>query len=143
MASREAGIIVLSESGAGEFLSHAMMQHGLDAAWCKSMGEMLRDHPPPTLSVFVIHIDRDRKGPLLVAAGWMALEHPQVQKIAIVGEPLTLPIATYLTACSVEVVRARLEPSEVEHVVSVVSQASQRRAWALSGHACLHRVENT
>ena len=132
MDTRRSGIVVLSESVAGEALSRAIVERGMDAAWCRDLEELLRGHPLPSLSVLVMHLDPGRKGPLLLAVGRLAVEYPGLQKVAIVEDPLSLPVAVYLTACAVELVRARLDLSSLDGIASAVGQARERQAWSLA-----------
>lgn len=128
----KAEIVLLSSSAMAEVLLEAMVQRGLTATWCPDFREMVLRLPIPSLSVLVIDLEQERKGSLLAAVGRMALEYPRVQKVAILEHPPSLPVATYLTACAVELVRTRLDRASLEEIVFMVSEARERQAWSLA-----------
>ena len=131
MSDTQNFIAILEGSPVGEALTESMARQGLPAACFESL-ESLRDSASlSSTSVFVFRIGRNRLGSLLIALGHMSHEYPSLRKVAVVDDGISVILATYLSACSVDFLNTCLDAPGVDRVATTVRRIVDQRPWCL------------
>jgi hypothetical protein len=90
---------------------------------------LVAEQPLGGLRVLVIWTRGVPKGRLLPLLAWLNLEHPSVQKIAMLEVPPPLVVAEYLTFCGVEVIWTGTVEDRVEQLNLLVNRSEERTRW--------------
>jgi hypothetical protein len=121
-------VVLLSDSEARRALA-ARLSPDDGVACYGSLEEMARGEPLSRVDVLVVASRPAMNGLLLAALGRMSVDHPEIQKVAVLDGPPALPVAGFLTACDVDLVWAGTEDERLDRVVSIVEQMRERKAW--------------
>ena len=126
----EGSTVVLSDAKEAPRLAAELAARTGPAAWYADVRELLTERPLSSVAVVVLHCRAHPKGTLLATLGRMHVEYPGIRTVAVLDEPLPLPIAEYLTSCGVLL----LWNSEdgTERLASVVNQLHERTRWIAS-----------
>ncbi len=128
--SQEAGsLVVLSESGAVSSLAERLMRAGGRVACYGSMAELLRDEPIPAMQALVVHCREAPNGVLLAGLGRLAVEHPGLPKVAVLEGAPPLAVASYLTACGVELVWPDSVEAGTDRLATLVERIHEGTKW--------------
>lgn len=133
MATREAeATVLLSDTATAPALAAKLEAAGDHVACYGDMAELVRARPLSTVGVLVLHFHPSPKGVLLAALGRLTHEYPGIQKVAVMDQPVPLPIAEYLTACDVELVWTRETDEGGDRLAGVVGNMHERTGWAVA-----------
>lgn len=114
------GIRARLRPGSGAVVSYATVE------------ELMQQERLDSVAVLVIDSPRQPNALLLAALGRMNLEYPAMQKVAFLeGEP-SLPIASYLTGCGVDLVCRHGGEEAIDELATVVDRMRERTKWIVS-----------
>ena len=85
-----------------------------------------------SVAVLVIDTRPQPKGVLLAALGRMNVEYPAIQKIAVLDGPPSLPVASYLTSCGVDLVWSGSGEENLDKLATVVDRTYARTKWIVN-----------
>ncbi len=131
MSDQENIVAILEGSSADEALSESISRQGLPAVRIGSLESLSQCDSLSSISVFVFRVGRERLGSLLIALGRLSLEYPGVRKLAVVDDGLSVVLASYLSACSVDFLNTCLDAPGVDRVASRVRGIVEQRPWYL------------
>lgn len=119
--------VLLTDAEAAPDLAATLDPGEGKVAWYGSLAELVRDRSLSSVEVLVLHFRPMPKGVLLAALGRLNLEYPAIQKVAVMENPLPLPIAEYLTSCGVDL----YWPKEAngEGLGALVDRMHERTRW--------------
>ena len=106
-----------------------------DPARCvESVGDLVRRQPLNSVAVLVLDPGSIPAGILLADVGRLHVEHPGVQKLALLDEDPPLEVVTYLTSCGVDILRrgADEEADGGERLAAVLDDLRERARWSAS-----------
>ena len=122
--------VLLSDADDAADLAAGLAHRSLPAACYPSVADLLRDRQLSSVSVLVLRFRPLPKGILLANLGRINLEFPWMQKLMVLDGPLPLPIAEYLTACDVDLIRCQLmDAGDADHLATVVNRLQERNQW--------------
>ncbi|HSW31191.1 MAG TPA: hypothetical protein VLH75_17020 [Longimicrobiales bacterium] len=124
--------VLLSEAEDASRLVAELSARTGPAAWYANVGEMLTERPFSSVSVLVLHGHTLPKGTLLATLGRMHVEHPEIQKVAVLDEEPPLPIAEYLASCGVSLLWNGNSEEGADRLASVVNQLHEKTRWIAS-----------
>ncbi len=128
--SQEAGpVVVLSESGAASSLAEQLVRAGGRVACYGSMAELLRDEAVPAMAALVVQSREVPNGVLLAGLGRLAVEHPGLPKVAVLESAPPLAVASYLTACGVELVWPESAEAGTDRLAMLVERIHEGTKW--------------
>ena len=122
--------VMLSDSPERMMVAANLARRSCRVACYTSLEQLFAAHPPASIPVLIFHLYQRPKGSLLVVIGRLAVEHPEIQKVAVTEAPLPLEVAGYLTACDVDLVPMAPDGQDAQ-LASLVSRMYERR------HRCL------
>lgn len=123
------GHVVLLSDAEGRLALAARLSPQNGIACYGSLEELARGEALSGVDVLVVASRPAVNGLLLAALGRMSVDHPEIQKVAVLDGPPALPVAGFLTACDVDLVWAGTEEERMERVASIVAQMRERKAW--------------
>ena len=132
MDNRPNIVAILEGSTADEALTESITRQGLPAIGFGSLESLSHSDSLSSISVFVFRVGRERLGSLLIALGRLSVDYPGVRKLAVVDEGLSVVLATYLSACSVDFLDACLDAPGIDRVASTVRRISEQGPWCLA-----------
>lgn len=100
--------------------------------WYANVEDLIHGQPLSSVAVLVLKTPSQPKGDLLVALGRMNLEYPAMQKVVVMEGPPPLPVASYLTACGVDIIWSGSGEENMENLATVVDRMRERRQWIAS-----------
>lgn len=121
--------VLLADSGRAASIAAALANHAPAFAWYTTLDELLREQPLGSVSVLILHFDREPKGILLSLLARIALEFPGIQMVASLQGTPSLVVAEHLTACGIELVWPSAEAPGIDGLVSVVDRMQERSQW--------------
>jgi hypothetical protein len=124
----EGSTVLLSDPEGAASLAEQVSRGAGKAACYSSVAELVRARPLSTISVLVLNFRPHPKGILLATLGRMNVEYPGMQKVAVLDEPLPLPIAEYLTSCGVDLLWNG-SPDTGDRLASTVDRLMERTQW--------------
>jgi hypothetical protein len=124
-------IAILEGSPAGEALTESMARQGLPATCFESLESLSDNLSLSSTSVFVFRVGRSRLGSLLIALNHMSHEYPGLRKLAVVDGGISVVLAAYLSACSVDFLNTRLDGPGVDRVATRVRRIVDQRPWSV------------
>ena len=125
-------VAILEGSSADEALTESINKQGLPAVRFGSLESLSRSDSLSSVSVFVFRLGKERLGSLLIALGCLSLEYPGVRKLAVVDDGLSVVLAAYLSACSVDFLNTCLDAPGVDRVATTVRRIVEQRPWCLA-----------
>ena len=128
----DADVVVLSDSEAASALAACVSAPANAFTWYANVEDLMHARPLSSVAVLVVDIRPQPKGVLLAALGRMNLEYPAMQKIAVVAGPPPLPIASYLTACGVDLVWAGAGQESMDQLATVMNRTYARTKWIVN-----------
>ena len=128
----EGSTVLLSEATDAPRLMAELSARTGPAAWYANVGDMLTERPFSSVSVLVLHGHTLPKGTLLATLGRMHVEHPEIQKVAVLDEEPPLPIAEYLASCGVSLLWNGNSEEGADRLASVVNQLHEKTRWIAS-----------
>ena len=128
----EGSTVLLSEAADASRLVAELSARTGPAAWYANVGDMLTERPFSSVSVLVLHGHTLPKGTLLATLGRMHVEHPEIQKVAVLDEEPPLPIAEYLASCGVSLLWNGNSEEGADRLASVVNQLHEKTRWIAS-----------
>ena len=128
----EGSTVLLSEAEDASRLVAELSARTGPASWYANVGEMLTERPFSSVSVLVLHGHTSPKGALLATLGRMHVEHPEIQKVAVLDEEPPLPIAEYLASCGVSLLWNGNSEEGANRLASVVNQLHEKTRWIAS-----------
>lgn len=128
----EGSTVVVSDQKEAAAALAAKVSHGSEEPACySSVAELVRERPLSSISVLVLNFRPLPKGILLATLGRMSVEYPGMQKVAVLDEPLPLPIAEYLTSCGVGLLWNG-SPDTGDRLASTVDRLAECIPWIAS-----------
>ncbi len=128
--TQEAGsVVVLSESQALPSLAERLAKPGLRVVWYGSMDALLRGEPVAALEALVVQCREVPNGVLLAALGRLAVEHPGLPKVAVLESMPPLAVASYLTACGVDLVWPESVEAGTDRLATLVERIHEGTKW--------------
>ena len=125
----EGSTVVVSDPKEAAAALAAKVSNGTEEPACySSVAELVRERPLSSISVLVLNFRPLPKGILLVTLGRMKVEYPGMQKVAVLDQPLPLPIAEYLTECGVDLLWNG-SPDTGDRLASTVDRLTERVQW--------------
>jgi len=121
-------VVVSDPKEAAAGLTASVSRGRSEAACYASVAELVRAQPLDSISVLVLNFRPPPKGILLATLGRMSVESPGMQKVAVLDEPLPLPIAEYLTSCGVDLLWDG-SPDTGDRLASTVDRLTERVQW--------------
>lgn len=98
-------------------------------AWYTSLEELVREQPLSSVAVLVFFFSPLPKGVMLPIIARMALEYPSMQKVVVMEDRPSLPLAEYLTACGADLIWAKPRENDPEQLASVLDRMHERIQW--------------
>lgn len=124
--------VLLSDEEAAPTLAARLASEEGQVPWYASIGDLVRARPLSSVGVLVIHFRPVPNGVLLAALGRMNVEYPGIQKVAVMEDPLPLPIAEYLTSCGVELFWTQEPGGGTDRLAEFVDSMHERIQWIVS-----------
>jgi hypothetical protein len=122
--------VLLSDAEDAKALAADLALRSLPATCHATVAELLKDEQLSSVAVLVMRFPPLPKGMLLAHLGKLNLEYPWMQKLMVVEGTLPLPIAEYLTACGVDLVRCRRrDAADADHLATLVQRLQERSQW--------------
>jgi hypothetical protein len=132
MSKRNRSTVLLSDTDEAQVLARYLEGQSLPAACYPSVSELLRDRGLSSISVLVLVFRPLPAGVILATLGRINLEYPRMQKVVVLDQPPPLPIAQYLTSCSVNLIRfAQGDEKGVNRLAAVVHHLQDRADWLM------------
>ena len=126
IADKVGSTVVVTGDSSRDVVDRLSRERGV---WkCDDLSQLLREDVLSNLAVLVVVAGPFLCGVSLAVLGWINLEYPRIQKVAVVEGPLSLPVVRFLTSCGVELIWAKPNGG-VEHIVSVVDRMKGRSGW--------------
>ncbi len=128
--TEEAGsVVLLSEADARASLAERLARPGRRVACYESMADLVRREPASTIEVLVVQCRDTPNGLLLAALGRLAVEHPGLPKVALLTNEPPLAVASYLTACGVDLVWPDAVEEGTDRVATLVERIHEGTKW--------------
>jgi hypothetical protein len=124
-------VAILEGSPADQALTESIARQGLPAMRFGSLESLSSSDSLPSISVFVFRVGGKRLGSLLIALSRLSLDYPGVRKLAVVDDGLSIVLASYLSACSVDFLNTCLDAAGVDRVAITVRRIVEQRPWYL------------
>ena len=122
--------VLLSEAEDGAAMTADLALRALPATCYPTVADLIQDRPLSSVAVLIMRSPPLPNGRLLVNLAWLNVEYPWMQKLMVVDGMLPLPMAEYLTACGVELVRCKKQgPAGADQLASVVNRLRERNQW--------------
>jgi hypothetical protein len=132
MATREAETtVLLSDEEAATELAAKLGAAGEEVVCYSNMADLVRERPLSSVAVLVLHFRPVPKGTLLAALGRLTHEYPWIQKVAVMDDPVPLPIAEYLASCGVDFFWKQQEEDD-DRLAGVVDDMHERTRWVVT-----------
>jgi len=131
MSDQSNYIAILEGSPTGEALTESMARQGLPATCFESLESLSESASLASTSVFVFRVGRNRIGSLLIALSRMSLDYPGLRKLAVVDDGISVILAAYLSACSVDFLNTCLDAPGVDRVATTVRRIVDQRPWCV------------
>ena len=128
--SQDAGsVVLLSDSEAMPSLAERLARPGRRVACYDSLEDLVRDEPVSAIEVLVLQWREMPNGVLLAALGRMTVDHPGLQKVAVMDSAPPLPVASYLTACGVDLVWPGRSEDGPDRLSTLVERIHEGTEW--------------
>lgn len=124
-------VAVLADPVPGKALVDALKRQGVAARDFQDLPDFVKALHPGSVAVLVVQF-RDGRPGHLEAWARMALEAPCVRKLAVLEQQPSLCMASYLTACSVEIVKTTLDEQGLERVAGMVRRMAAQHDYCLA-----------
>lgn len=100
----------------------------------ESVAELAEPSLLPSVAVLVLDSWTVPSGRLLAALGRLSVEHPGIQKVALLSADPPLPVATYLTSCGVHILLDRSDDESGADglLTAVIASLKERARWSTS-----------
>lgn len=132
MATREAEMtVLLSDEEAATELAAKLGAAGEEVACYSDMADLVRERSLSSVAVLVLHYRPVPKGTLLAALGRLSHEYPWIQKVAVMDDPVPLPVAEYLAQCGVDLFWKEQE-EDSDRLAGVVDDMHERTRWVVA-----------
>ena len=128
----DANVVVLSEPEEASALAERLSAPAESITWYANVEDLMHAQPLSSVAVLVIDTRKQPKGVLLAALGRMNVEYPAMQKIAVLDGPPPLPVASYLTACGVNLFWAGSGEGNLDQLATVVDRTYARTKWIVN-----------
>ena len=129
MTEQAGSVVLLSAADARASLAERLQRPGRRVACYDSLAELFRGEPVSTIEVLVVQCRDVPNGVLLATLGRLAVEHPGIAKVAVLqGEP-PLPMASYLTACGVDLVWPDSVEAGTDRLATLVERIHEGTKW--------------
>ncbi len=126
-------LIAILESGpADDALAESLIRDGLPIVCFHDLEALIHSDRLSSIAVLIFRVSELRLGSLLIVLSRLSLEYPGLRKVAIVEEGISVILAAYLSACSVEFLETYLDTSGVERVVRSVRRILEQRTWCFA-----------
>ena len=131
--SKQPDLVAILEAGPGDdVLAESLARAGLPLVCFPSLEALSHSDRLSSIAVLVSRIGEVRFGSLLIALSRLSLEYPGLRKLAIVEGGLSVSLAAYLSACSVEFLDTYLDALGLERVVRSVRRILEQRTWCFA-----------
>ncbi len=131
--SNQPNLIAILEGGpADDALAESLAREGLPVVCFPNLEALSHSDRLSSISVLVFRVGEVRLGSLLIALGRLGLEYPGLRKLAIVEGGISVVLAAYLSACSVEFLDTYLDALGLERVVRSVRRILEQRTWCFA-----------
>lgn len=131
--SNQPNLIAILEGGpADDALAESLAREGLPIVCFPSLETLSHSDRLSSIAVLVFRVGEVRLGSLLIALSRLSFEYPGLQKLAIVRGGMSVVLATYLSACSVEFLDTYLDALGLERVVRSVRRILEQRTWCFA-----------
>ena len=122
--------VLLSDVEVASELAATLEAAGEEVACYSTIGDLVRERSLSSVEVLVLHFRPLPKGVLLAALGRLKHEYPGMQKVAVMDNPVPLPIAEYLTECGVDFIWSKEEG--IDCLSGVVDDMHERTRWLVT-----------
>jgi hypothetical protein len=131
--NNQPNLIAILEGGpADHALAESLTREGLPVVCFHDLEALIHSGRLSSIGVLVFRVSDVRLGSLLIALSLLSLEYPGLRKVAIVEESMSVILAAYLSACSVEFLETYLDASGLERVVRSVRRILEQRTWCFA-----------
>lgn len=96
----------------------------------ESLDRLFEDRDPDSVEILILHTRKGPSGVALAAITQLALEHPGMQKVAVLEDSPSIPMAKQLTACGFDLVQRDRESEEPLDLGLLIERMQERTAWA-------------
>jgi hypothetical protein len=128
--------VLLSDRDAAFTLAGRLSRCRRPVTWYPSLEELLKEQSPSSIGVLIIHAQNHPPGVLLANMARLAVTYPGIQKIAVINDPPSLPLAKQLAACGFEFISPHLfpdpeasEPESRDPLVETVDRLLEQSPW--------------
>ncbi len=132
MSDQSKIVAILGGGVRDDVLTQSIAMEGLPAMRFGSLESLSHSNCLASLSVFVFRVGRERLGALLIALSRLSVDYPNVRKIAVVEDGLSIILAAYLSACSVDLLNTGLEAGGVDEVAGAVRRIIEQGSWCVT-----------
>ncbi len=94
-----------------------------------TMEALLDSRTLESVGVLILHTKSAPRGVLLARLAQIALDHPGMQKVALMEGVLSLPLAKHLTACGFRIIRDEAESGNDTFLPQLVDEMRKRGGW--------------
>lgn len=122
-------VVVLSEADDARAITARLQSSAGDVRWFANVEDLVQQQQLSSVSMLVFEAHAQPQGLLLVALGKMNLEYPAMQKVALLDEEPSLPVARYLTACGVDLICAPSDEERIDRLAVAVDRMQERTKW--------------
>lgn len=125
-------VVVLSDSEGARLLAERLVPKTGPIAWYANMEELIHDKSLSSIGVLVVHAKPQPSGVLLAALGRMNVEYPAMQKVAVLDEAPSLPVAGFMAACGVNLIWPGSNDEGIDQLAAAVNRMHERTTWIVS-----------
>ena len=124
--------MVLCEKAEQAELNREFASWAGEASAYDELSDLLEEHPPESIGVLAVHARRQPPGALLATLTRWAVEFPWIQKVAVLDDSPTLPIAKELTRSGFWLVRADGSDGPATSLCRALEVLSAQQAWVVA-----------
>jgi hypothetical protein len=125
-------IAILEGGPSDDALAKSLSRDGLHIVRFPDLEALIHSGRLSSIAVLVFRVGQVRLGTLLIVLSRLSLEYPGLRKVAIVKDDMSVMLAAYLSACSVEFLETYLDESGLERVVRSVRRILEQRTWCFA-----------
>ena len=120
--------VLISEEG-DSVLEDRLSQCRAPVLRFTTMEALMDSEALESVGVLILHTRSAPRGVLLARLAQIALDHPGMQKVALMEGVLSLPLAKHLTACGFRIVRDEAEGGDESFLPHLVDEMRDRGGW--------------
>ena len=125
-------VVVLSDSEGAQLLTERLTPKAGAVACYANVEDLIHGQSLASIAVLVVQAGPQPQGVLLATLGRMNVEYPAMQKVAVMKEAPSLPIARYMAACGVDLIWTGSQDESIDQLAAVVDRMYARTTWIVS-----------